>query len=176
MWTKSRSIHTYHGPSVPSRDFPFIGKENQNGHHLRQAFLLMESHFRQVGKVWIYPRVVTWYIGASQRDHAIWPHYEGMCYSTYYSWVAKHLGRASSTACLPSCLTFSSTLFPPFSLFGFVREMRIYKAMILDMRVREDIHRHRYMHALCVVSGIILSVSTLCSVYLTKCDHSVSHP
>ena len=47
----------------------------------------------------------------------------------------------------------------------------MYKAMMLAIRVREDIHRHRYTHALCVVSGIILSVSTLASVYLTKCDH-----
>ena len=98
----------------------------------------------------------------------------GMCYSTNCSWVAKHKGRAGSTLCLPSCLTFSSTLFPPLSLFGFVREMRIYRAMILAMRVRDDIHTQRYTQALCVLSGIISSVSTkLC---LSHKIWSLNHP
>ena len=100
---------------------------------------------------------------ASQRDHAIWPHNEGMLECVIqptYSWVARQRGMAGSTFCLLSCLTFSTVLFPPFSLLYFVREINIYRANILAMRVRDDIHTQRYTHTLSVLRGNILSVST----------------
>ena len=87
-----------------------------------------------------------------------------------------HLERVDSCVRLPSWCLSSLTFLLSVSLLVLLWVIRMYKAIILAINVRVDIHRHKYTHALWVISDIIVSVSTLCSVSLTKCDHYVSHP
>ena len=84
----------------------------------------------------------------------------GMFVKWSYSWVFKQRGLTDSALCLPSCLPFSTVLFPSLLLSYFVREIKMYNASILAVIVRVDIHMHKYMHTFSVLRENIMFVIT----------------
>ena len=66
------------------------------------GFPLMGKLPPVAGNVWMYPRVVTWYAWASQRDRVIWPHSEGMLECLWNQLKAEYSNKEAWQTALPS--------------------------------------------------------------------------
>ena len=66
------------------------------------GFPLMGKLPPVAGNVWMYPRVVTWYAWASQRDLVIWPHSKRMLECLWNQLRAEYSNKEAWETALPS--------------------------------------------------------------------------